>query len=482
MPVMLNQVMKTVATHSMLGWGDHVVVAVSGGPDSVALLSVLVNLRDDFQLNLTAAHLNHGLRKEADREEEFVYRLSAGMGVPCVSRKVDIRALREGTGRSLEEIGRDERYRFLYETADQYGSAKIAVGHHRDDQAETLLLHLLRGSGTSGLKGIEPVRDARIIRPLLEVGRSEILEFLRREGIAFVEDSSNRNRIFLRNRIRHELIPHLAAEYNPRLVAGLCRTADILRREDDYLNGVVRQIIDRWSIVPGHVEADVPLPDFLSLHVAIQARIVKCILEAAVRPGKSICSRHVEAVLGMARFDEERRVSLDLPSGIRVEKDRDSFRIGKAIDRGPCKGVRNRRETLGYEYQVSIPATVYLREIGKAIRLEWVEKPTLDEMRSVPQTAFMDYDSVTPPLILRNMRPGDRVQLLGMKGVKKLKDYFIDRKIAPGRRREIPLLADAGSIVWIAGERISERVRIKERTRRFLRAEIVDSSKPSEMI
>ena len=226
----------------MLEPGDRLVVAVSGGPDSVALLRLLSLLTDEYRLGLTAAHLNHGLRKgEADEEEAFVRGLCDGMGIACIGRRIDIRALRATKRGSLEELCREERYRFLAETAEKCGAVKIAVGHHRDDQAETVLLHLLRGCGPEGLRGILPVRGGRIIRPLLEVGRSDILAFLAAEGLPYMTDSSNASPLFLRNRIRNELIPRLAADYNPRLIEGLCQTAGIIRREDDYLRGVVRQ-------------------------------------------------------------------------------------------------------------------------------------------------------------------------------------------------------------------------------------------------
>lgn len=477
MPAMLNQIRKTIETHSMLERGDHLVVAVSGGPDSVALLRVLALLADEFQLRLTAAHLNHGLRKEeADRDEAFVRRLSAGMGIACICKKMDIRALQEGKGQSLEEIGREERYRFLHETAEQCGAVKIAVGHHRDDQAETVLHHLLRGSGTAGLRGILPVRDGRIIRPLLDVGRAVILEFLRREGLAYMTDSSNESPLFLRNRIRNELIPELVAHYNPQLIGGLCQTAGIIRREDDYLRGVVRQIIGRWGIAPGCEEVALPLPDFLALHEAIQGRIIKCLLEGAAPWRNGIGYRHIEAVLILARRAGGRCVSLDLPFRIRVERERGILRIRREEERG------GRKTPPRFEYRVEVPATIHLSEIDRTIRLEWIEKPLLGEMKNRQETAFMDYECMTPPLILRNMRPGDRVEPLGTGGTKKLKDYFIDRKIAARRRGEIPLLVDAGSIVWIAGERISERVRVTGRTKKVLKAEIVVLGKPSEMI
>jgi tRNA(Ile)-lysidine synthase len=478
---MLNQVRKTIAAHSMLERGDHLVVAVSGGPDSVALLRLLFLLTDEFRLHLTTAHLNHGLRtEEADEEEAFVRRLSDAMGIACICRRVDIRALREGKRGSLEEICREERYHFLDETAEKCGAVKIAVGHHRDDQAETVLLHLLRGSGPEGLRGILPVRDGRIIRPLLEVGRSDILAFLKREGLAYQSDSSNESPLFLRNRVRNELIPRLAASYNPRLIEGLCQTAGILRREDDYLREVVRQTVRRWGIDPGGEEVAFPIADFLALHVAIQGRIIKWLLEEAAPLRNGIGYRHIEAVLLLARRPGGRFVSLDLPFRIRVERAGGILRIGKEKERKARK--RERVNPPRFEYRVEIPAAIHLREIGKTVHLAWIDKPRIREMKDSPETAFMDYDRITPPLVLRNMRPGDRVAPLGAGGTKKLKDYFIDRKIAASCRSGIPLLADAGSIIWIAGERISERVRVTDKTRKVLKAELIVSGKPSEII
>ena len=256
---MLKTVRKTIERSSMLARGDHLLVAVSGGPDSVALLRVLMLLSPEYQLQLTTAHLNHGLRDtEAKEEEDFVRRISKAMGITCICKKVDIRMLRTGKGRSLEEIAREERYKFLSETAEACGAQKIATGHHHDDQAETILINLIRGSGLEGLKGIAPVRDDLIIRPLLDVGREEILAFLKREGLAYMVDSSNLDPIYLRNRIRIDLIPDLRVRYNPQIVPGLCRMAEIVRREDNYLQNVVRQMLREWGISPGAEESRLP--------------------------------------------------------------------------------------------------------------------------------------------------------------------------------------------------------------------------------
>ncbi|OHE31802.1 MAG: tRNA lysidine(34) synthetase TilS [Syntrophus sp. RIFOXYC2_FULL_54_9] len=331
---MLKTVKKTITDCLLLERGDHVLVAVSGGPDSVALLWTLVLLSLEYQLRLTTAHLNHGLRgAEAQKEERFVQSLCAGMGINCISKTVDIRMLQKGRGKSLEEVGREQRYRFLDETAQACGAKKIATGHQRDDQAETVLINLLRGSGLEGLKGIVPVREGRIIRPLLHVGRAEILEFLNHEGLTYFIDSSNSSPHFLRNRIRHQLIPELTARYNPGIVRGLSRTAEIIRREDDYLQDTVGQILGRWGIVPGETDTLLPLAEFIDMHAALQGRLIKCLLEATSQSGNGVGYRHIEAVLALARSSCRRKASLDLPGLIRVAKEGSVLRIGRVNSR-----------------------------------------------------------------------------------------------------------------------------------------------------
>jgi tRNA(Ile)-lysidine synthase len=342
---MLKRVRKTVAEFLLLEQGDHVLIAVSGGADSVALLRALVLLSPEYKLKLTTAHLNHGLRGiEADEEERFVRSLCAGIGMECLCKTVDILALKRGKGQSTEESGREERYRFLDEAAKQCGATKIATGHHREDQAETLLMNLLRGSGLEGLKGILPVRGGRIIRPLLHVAKMDILKFLNRQGLSYREDSSNLSPLFLRNRIRHDLIPALTA-YNPGIVEGLSRTADIIRREDDYLRTTVRELLHREGIAQGGTGSILPLPFFMGLHEALKGRIIKTLLEAATPSGKGIAYRHVEAVLNLARASVRSRISLDLPGLIRVEKKEGSLRIGK-VDFRQVRRDKSRQQVL----------------------------------------------------------------------------------------------------------------------------------------
>ena len=467
---LLRQVRITVERYAMLRPGDRILAAVSGGADSVALLRVLALLAPEYRLELTAAHLNHGLRgEEALQEEAFVRSLSAAMGLACVCKTIDVRSIRKG--RSLEEAAREERYRFLKEAAAGCGAGKIATGHHRDDQAETVLMHLIRGSGPGGLKGILPVREDRVIRPLFEVDRREILGFLDREGLSYRTDSSNRDPAFLRNRIRNDLIPALAKDYNPRIVEGLCHAAEILRQQEDYLQRATGRILKRWRIPPGAGEIHVPLENFLNLHESLRGRIIQTLLKAAAPSGRGIAFRHVEAVLDLCRRFRHGRASLDLPFRLVAETGDGSLRIG----RDPGGGAREGRGIRApeYEYPLEIPGEILLREAGSTLRLEWVLRPDFREMAASPLAAFMDYDRIVLPLILRNFRPGDRMDLLGMGGAKKLKSFFIDRKIPRCDRAVIPLLVDARSVIWVAGERISERVKVTPESKNVLKAEMV---------
>ena len=232
---MIKEVGKTIKKQNMLEAGERVVVAVSGGPDSVALLKVLDMLSREYKLTLIAAHLNHGLRDEADSEEQFVRKLSNEMGITFESKKADIISYRKGSGKCVEDISRDVRYDFLNDVAKRQNAQKIALGHHLNDQVETVLMNFLRGSGPDGLKGMLPVRDSLYIRPLLGVSRKKILSFLESRKISYMTDTSNTESHYLRNRIRHLLIPQLEMQYNPHLYYSLANMAEIMRLENDYI-------------------------------------------------------------------------------------------------------------------------------------------------------------------------------------------------------------------------------------------------------
>jgi tRNA(Ile)-lysidine synthase len=467
---MLKKVRKTVATHRLLRRGEHVLAAVSGGPDSVALLHVLKMLQNEYNLHIDAAHLNHGLRgSDADNEEGFVRALCDEMRVRLFVKKVDIGILQKKSGKSLEEAAREERYRFLYQEAQEHGDVKIATGHHRDDQAETFLINLLRGSGPEGLKGITPIRDGCLIRPLLYVRRDEILEFLTKEGLSYMTDGSNSDVSFLRNRIRKELIPELEKRYNPNLTEGLARTAEIIRVENDYLRDVVQSLIFSLKIDINDKKILLPLRHFSEQHEAVQARMIKFLLEEISPSKQGVGYRHVRSVMELCEKDDARMRRLHLPFGIVVEKQPALLMIKKEREADKRKTNKN-SEKERFEIKVKVPDLIHLEE--RSILFELIDKPLISEMKNHYKTAFMDYGTIEGPLLLRNIRPGDRMDFLGLGGTKKLKDYFIDKKIPRGLRADIPLLVDSRSVIWIAGERISQRVCVTENTKKVLKVEL----------
>lgn len=463
--IMLDKVRKTIMRHAMLERGGRLIVAVSGGPDSVALLKLLTLLAAEYELSLVVAHLNHGLRgEEADREEAFVRRLSQEMGIACLSRKIDIFALRK-PGKSLEELCREQRYAFLQEAAAAGQATKIALGHHLDDQAETVVMHLLRGSGAEGLRGMLPQREGMIIRPLLEVTRKEIMAFLEEMGMTYMDDSSNAQDGHLRNRIRHHLLPILKADYNPRIEANLSRTAEILRLDDDYLTAEVEAWLKVKGFSCGAEVQSLSLPEFLKLHEALQHRIIKTLLSRILPVGKGIGYQHVMAALSLAGGSPG-SADLDLPGGVLLRREYDKLVFSRRSYRGATPQ--------SFCYAVPLPGVVHVKEAGATITFQWVDRPpSLRPDALGKKVAFMDYDALHPPLVVRNALPGDRMQPLGMVGTKKIKSIFIDEKLSRARRHLLPLLADRESIIWLTGGRISERARVTEKTRLVLKAEII---------
>jgi tRNA(Ile)-lysidine synthase len=446
----------------MLKRGEIVIVAVSGGADSIALLEILEKLSMEYEIQLVVGHLNHGIRcYEADRDEKFVELIAKEKGLPFESKYADIPSLKKNTGRSIEDIAREERYQFLLELAGRYKAQKIALGHNLHDQVETVILNLLRGSGPEGLRGMLPVRDGIIIRPLLFSTREEITAFLKKEQLRFVEDKTNEDKSFLRNRIRHNLIPTLK-QYNPNVEINLSNMSNIMRLENECLNAQVANIFARWELPPQNKEVRVKTAHMLEYPEAIQNRIIKRILHHSSGKNDGFSYVHVNAVKALLSEDQPDSTVLSLPFGIKVRKKNGEILFNPA----------EKEKNILFEYDVHFLSSVNIKELGIEIKFDMIMDKTQVDM-DAPGVIYMDHDEVKYPLKIRNFRCGDRIQPLGMSGTKKVKAYFIDKKIPLLQRREVPLLLDQDSIVGIAGLVISDRVKIKEKTKRILRVEIV---------
>jgi len=465
---MIKKVKETIKKYHMLESGDSVVVAVSGGPDSIALLKVLETLSDEYGLTLITAHLNHGLREEADSEAKFVREISREMGIKFECKKVDINFIRKGTGKSIEDISRDVRYQFLNDVVKRHHAHKIALGHHLNDQVETVLINFFRGSGPEGLKGMLPARDSIYIRPFLYLTRKEIISFLDFNKIFFMRDTSNTGDVYLRNRIRHLLIPELKAKYNLNLEESLSNMAEIMRLEDDYMKSVTGKILSEWGAEPDdNNEVRIKISELRKYHEAVQRRIIKNILRRSTPNNQGIGYSHIKAVKDLA-YSDHASGHLNLPYHTVVRREYAFLVISKAgkFDRNFIK------EHDQVFYKVTLPGSVNIAESGKTIIFDFVEPPV--QIKSNKRDiVFMDYGKINLPLVIRTGKPGDRIQPLGMKGTKKIKSYFIDEKVPLNLRKDIPLLLDQESVLWIAGMRMSERVKITEKTRRILKVEIV---------
>jgi tRNA(Ile)-lysidine synthase len=454
-PVLMDLVEKTAAAikkHHMLAGGETVLIGLSGGPDSVCLTALLEKLSRRLRLKLHAVYIDHGLRPgETPAEAAFCKSLCEGMDIPFYVEHVEVKPYARERGMSLQEAARELRYRALGAVALRVRAHRVALGHNLDDQAETLVMRLLRGTGPGGLAGIPAVRD-NIIRPLMEVERSEIEDFLKKENIAPVVDSSNLKDDYLRNRIRSSLMP-LLMEINPGIHRTLCRTAEILREEERYFGVAVTKAMMKLITR----KTDMAIELFLSPLENMDRVILRRVLRRAVeetRGLKGIGFVHIEDII---RLIAEGRPGdrIHLPGGIRAIKKYSTLLI---TSEPPAR--------LG-TYTISVEGEVALKESSMVIKAR-----VADEAPHTPPdaktTAVLDADRARFPLTVRSRKRGDFFHPSGLGGRKKLQDYFVDEKVPRDERDSVPVVTSGGDIVWVAGMRPDERFIRSRDTKRFL--------------
>jgi tRNA(Ile)-lysidine synthase len=441
----------------MLEAGNCIGVAVSGGIDSVALLDILVHLRDQLSLTLMVLHLNHGIRgEEADRDERFVQDLSTRYDLPYWGSGADVPAYRKENSLSPQEAAREVRYRFFAETIQTHALDRVAVGQTADDQAETVLMRFIRGGGTRGLKGIPPVRGA-YIRPLIEIWRAEIARYAEYQGLAFVQDSSNSDERYLRNRLRRRLLPALA-EYNPSIKDHLLRLAQVLGEDDAYLEGLAQEVAADLVTVQGEGVV-IPIPALAALPAAVQTRVLQRAFAQASAGGVLEFS-HIQGIRELIQEGGGTRWTA-LPKGYTATRSYEHLTIGTG---GTPMSKKERKEG---ETELVIPGCTRLAAIG--VEIEATIAHDGQDPHTDPHAAYLDYEQVVLPLRCRTFRPGDSFIPLGMHAPKKLQDFFIDLKIPRTERGRIPLVVSGTDICWVAGLRIDERCKITAKTTQVLR-------------
>jgi tRNA(Ile)-lysidine synthase len=457
---MMEKVKQTITKYGLLKQNDRVVVGLSGGPDSTALVVTLAQIAPSLGVQLIIAHFNHGLRgREADQDELSAGKLAKKLGLSFVSRKTDNTAVPPGL--SPEDFYRRERYRFFDEVAKSNRANKIALGHNLQDQAETVLLHLLRGSGLDGLKGISPLRDGKYIRPLLEVSRQEIISYLDHAGISYRQDSSNASKIHLRNKIRLELLPYLKNEFNPKIDEALVQMAEILREENIYIKECVNNALKSTCIKKQKNKILLNIEYISMLPLAIRRRLFKELLEDFSLLRNGITFLHINSI-GKLLQNPESGKKICLPCGIEARREYENLILERRTD-----GAKR----VEYLYPVEIPGAIYLAQRNLTVRLKMVEKNKIDF--NIKNKDYIDLDKIRLPLVLRNRREGDWFQPLGMAGRQKLKSFFIDHKITQQKRNEIMLLVDQQAVIWIENMHLSDQVKITPETKNVLELEII---------
>ncbi|MDA8414572.1 MAG: tRNA lysidine(34) synthetase TilS [Desulfobacteraceae bacterium] len=424
--------------------GDTLIIGLSGGADSTALLDLLATL-PAFPLCLVAAHLNHCLRgADADADEQFCRELAASYKIPFESRRVDVQAVAAAESLNLEDAGRRARISFFDDLMVTWQAAAVVLAHHADDQAETVLMRLLRGSGMTGLAGI-PVRNGRgYIRPLLDISRREIEAYLVERHMSWREDSSNLDTSMLRNSIRHELLP-LLEQYNPAIRNALATSAGILSQEDALLEALTMEAAGQvCCLSESSATCDISL---LKSHpIALQRRILRLMLSRLAGNLEHVTHRHLENILQI--LDSGRpNLRLSLPQGLVAVREYNTLAIE----------VQDSSDPEAMEIAIPGPGCYRLPD-GSLLRIESAPPPV--EPTGTPGVVYFDTDRLPFPWYVRTFRPGDRIQPFGMSGRKKVKDIFIDEKIPQSQRRRIPLLFCGCELIWIVGLRTSQLGRV----------------------
>lgn len=438
----------------MLRPSDTVVLGVSGGSDSIGLLHLLLNLKE-YRLKLIVAHINHRLRgKESERDANFVRKKAQGLGLTFEYREVNTLKFKEKNKLSLEDAARRLRYEFLQEVFDKHSANVISTAHTLNDQAETVLMRLVRGSGTLGLSAISPV-SGKLVRPAMNISSKEIQEYLTKGEISWMEDSSNKSTDFFRNKIRLELIPLLEA-FNPNIISVLARSSDILRIESSYLESEVEKIYEK-IISKNSLGLIGKVRGYLNLPKALKFGVIRKAILKIKGDLNAISSEHIISIDEILRSNRASS-EVALSGGVYFAKGHKFFCI-----------ANNRNISSRFSYEI--------KDLGKtklaAGFFVEVESSTDKSYWGDENIGHFSPRKTELPLRIRSFKSGDRFIPLGMKKFKKVKDFFIDEKIPRFLRKRVPIIeSNDGKIIWICGLRVDDRFRVARNEKKFLRIRV----------
>lgn len=454
---MFSIVLDNILKYNLISKGDNVVIGLSGGPDSMALLYCLYEIHKNLGFNLIAAHVNHGVRgEEALADQLFTEEICKRLNITYHTVNVDMNQYGREKGITAEEAGRELRYGFFRSLLKNAGGGKIAVAHNKNDQAETLLMRIMRGTGIDGLKGME-FKTGDIIRPLLNVSREKIEDYIRVNNIETVLDKTNLLPIYSRNKVRLELIPYIEDNFNPNIVDSLWRLSQTTSLDTDFLESYCKE---RYNLIVKKEQENCIIIDgvkFNGEQRSIKQRLLRLAIQNLSGDLQGFTEKHIVSTLELFTKLETGK-QINLPNGLICRISYEDLIIE----------ILNDITHDDFNYKLEVGEN-YFKSLNLNLKLSIIDN--YNGLHLGKDNKYFDYDKIRGNLYIRNRKYGDKFTPLGMKGSKKIKDYFIDKKIPREKRDKIPLLVDEENIIWIIGYGVSELYKVSEDTTKILMIE-----------
>lgn len=457
--MVLYTVKETIEREKLLEQNDKVLVAFSGGPDSLCLLDILLRLAPSYNLTIYAAHLNHMIRGyDAQMDAMFCYDFCEKNGVKFFLKVIDVPKLAKQTGMSMENCARQQRYSLFYDIKNELGINKIAVAHNLDDQAETVLLKLFRGSGLQGLSGMDYIRDGVIIRPLLDVYKQEIVDYCKKNFLTPRLDYTNKQAEYTRNKVRLNLIPEIEKNFTSNIKQILSRTANNIRQDYEFID---EQAQKKYEDIRTQKKQDL-----VSLNInllsnenpAIRNRVIRCAINDVLGNLTDISSVHISDISDL--IEKKSGKMLNLPQNLKVYTFSERLIF-------TTREINN--EQITYRYKIEPEGYTFIDEIKMGVRTSIMDKKDSLNLPTSQFAKVFDYDKIKGDIILRNREAGDKYKPIGLKGTKKVKDILIEKKVLPQDKYKYPVLCDENGIMWLYDYRIDENYKIDENTKKVIR-------------
>lgn len=459
--ILIDKVIDTIKEYNMFQEGDKVIVAVSGGPDSICLLNILNDMKNKFSITLYAAHVNHCLRgEEADKDEEYVKCFCEKLGIEFFSKRIDINKLSEERGLSSESAGREARYEFFKELLDKLEANKIALAHNANDQAETVLMRIIRGSGMEGIVGIKPVRGNIFVRPLINIRRGSIERYCEENKLEPRLDKTNLENIYARNKIRLELIPYIMDNFNSDVISAINRLANTISRDNEYLEEIAFEKYKSYCDIKAN-KVIINKEAFMEKE-AILTRVIRFALNAIKGNLYNVEKIHIYDIINIQKSGTGKKINL--PNGIIGFNNYENIEL--------FFNSKEKSKIENKHYILKLNENIHLKEYDVDVSTRLIQKDEIIDFKDNPNVKYFDYDKLDGNIIARTRKIGDKFTPFGMNGSKKLKDLFIDLKIPQEKRDKIPLICFGESIAWIVDFRISESFKVSKDTKNILEIKI----------